>query len=87
MSVRITSTCISRSYARNSAVVNASRGVRILSIEGSDDKLRNKTVLSNAPLSSNCFMKKFDSSLVIPIAAKTTEKFSSVPRTFACLAI
>ena len=32
-------------------------------------------------------MKKFDSSLVIPIAAKTTAKFSSVPRTFACLAI
>ena len=83
----ITKTCIPRSYARNSAVVNASLGVRIRSIEGSEDKLRNKAVLSNDPLSSNCLMKKLDSSLVIPIAAKTTEKFSSVPRTLACLAI
>ena len=68
-------------------MVNASLGVSIRSIEGSEDKLRNNAVLSSEPLSSNCLMKKFASSLVIPIAAKTTEKFSSVPRTCACLAI
>jgi len=67
--------------------VNASLGVSIRSIEGSEDKFRNNAVLSSEPLSSNCLMKKFASSLVIPIAAKTTEKFSSVPRTCACLAI
>ena len=32
-------------------------------------------------------MKKFASSNVIPIAAKTTANGSSVPTTFACLAI
>src|SRR6185312_2951545 len=65
----------------------ASLGVRIRSIEGSEDKFKKRTLLPRAPLSSNCFTKKFDSSLVIPIAANTTEKFSDDQRTFACLAI
>ena len=87
MSVRMTRTWLSLSYARYSAVVSASLGVRILSIEGSEDRLRKSTVLSRAPVSSNCRMKKFASSLVIPMAAKTTEKFSDELSTLACLAI
>ncbi len=67
--------------------MRASLGVRILSIEGSDERLRKRTVLSSAPVSSNWRMKKLASSLVMPIAAKTTEKLSEALRTFACLAI
>ena len=47
----------------------------------------NNTVLSIAPVSLKLLIKKFDSSKVIPTAAKTTAKGSSVPITFACFAI
>ncbi len=67
--------------------MSASLGVRILSIEGSDERLRKRTVLSSAPVSSNWRMKKLASSLVMPIAAKTTEKLSDPLSTLACLAI
>jgi flavoprotein len=87
MSVRITSTCISFSKARYSAAVSAIFGVAIRSIAGSFARLINKTVLSSAPVSRKLSTKKFDSSNVIPIAANTTAKFSSVPSTLACLAI
>jgi len=87
ISVRITNTCISFSNARYSAAVSAIRGVEIRSIAGSFARLINNTVLSIAPVSLNDSTKKLDSSKVIPIAANTTAKFSSVPRTLACLAI
>ena len=74
---------MSRSYARNSAAVSAIRGVMTRSIEGSEERLRNTTVRSSAPVLSNSFMKKFASSLVIPIAAKTTAKLSVEFRSLA----
>ena len=45
------------------------------------------TVLSIAPVSRKDSWKKFASSKVMPIAAKTTANCSSVPRTFAWRAI
>ena len=83
----MTSTCISFSNARYSAAVSAIRGVEIRSTAGSFARLTNRTVLSMAPVSLKDSTKKLDSSNVIPIAANTTAKFSSLPRTFACLAI
>ena len=61
--------------------------LEIRSIAGSFARLMNRTVRSIAPVSLKDSTKKLDSSNVIPIAANTTAKFSSVPRTFACLAI
>ena len=87
MSVIITRTCIPLSNARYSAAVSAILGVAILSIAGSFARFENITVLSIAPVSLNERIKKFDSSKVIPIAANTTANFSSLPLTFACLAI
>ena len=87
ISVRITSTCISCSKARYSAAVRAIRGVAIRSTAGSFARLMKRTVRSMAPVSLKLSVKKFASSKVIPIAAKTTAKGSSVPRTFAWRAI
>ena len=83
----MTRTCIPSSNARYSAVVRPRRGVEILSTAGSSARLRKTTALLSAPVLSNSFMKVCFSSLVIPIAMKTTAKSSSDPRTFACLAI
>lgn len=75
------------SYARYSAAVRAIRGVTIRSTAGSSARLRNTTALSSAPVFSKSLMKYWASSLVIPIAAKTTAKADSEPGTEACLAI
>ena len=71
------------SKARYSAAVSAIRGVDILSIAGSEARFINRTVLSIAPVRLKSEIKKSASSKVIPIAAKTTAKRESVPRTFA----
>ncbi len=56
-------------------------------MDGSDDKFMNIAALERAPVFLNSFMKKFASSLVIPMAPNTTAKLSPVFRVFACLAI
>ena len=75
------------SNARYSAAVSAILGVAIRSTAGSFARLMKRTVLSMAPVSLKLSVKKFASSNVIPMAANTTANGSSVPRTFACLAI
>ncbi len=79
--------CISYSYARNSAVVNAILGVITRSIAGSSARLRKATIRSIAPVRSKSCMKNEASSWVMPIAANTTENGSPEANTFACLAI
>ena len=77
MSVRITSTCMSQSNARYSAVVRATRGIEIRSITGSSARLMNSTARSMAPVRRKSSMKKLASSKVMPIAANTTANGSS----------
>ena len=83
----MTRTCIPSSNARYSAVVRPRRGVAIRSTAGSSARLRKTTADFSAPVLSNSFMNMCFSSLVIPMAMNTTANSSSVPRTFACLAI
>ena len=71
------------SNARYSAAVRAIRGVEIRSTAGSFARLMKRTVRSMAPVSRKDSWKKFASSKVMPMAAKTTANCSSVPRTFA----
>ncbi len=59
------------------------RGVTTRSIDGSEERFRKTTARSRAPVDSNSFRKKFASSLVIPIAAKTTANPSVEFRSFA----
>ena len=87
MSVKITKTCIFSSKAKCSAAVKAILGVDILSTAGSLARFTNITVLSIAPVFLKFSLKKFASSKVIPIAAKTTANLSLVPLTVAWLAI
>ena len=66
--------------AKYSAAVNAMRGVRILSMAGSSAKLTNMVTCSKAPCLSKSSLKNRASSAVMPMAAKTVENGSPVPR-------
>ena len=77
MSVRITSTCRSRSYARYSAVVSAIRGVMIRSIVGSLARFRNSAVRCIVPFSVKSLRKKRAVSMFTPMAPNTMAKLSS----------
>ena len=84
----MTKICISCSNAKYSAAVNAHLGVKIRSMIGSFDKFKNITTLCITPASSNERLKYSATSLVTPIAAKTTPNpFPSSSATFACLTI
>lgn len=86
MSVRITNTCISLSYAKYSAAVRANLGVIIRSMVGSDALFINNTTLSIDPFFSKSVIKNLDVSILTPIAAKTIAKFSSeLSNTSLCL--
>ncbi len=87
MSVRITSTCMSRSKARYSAAVSAMRGAAMRSITGSSARLMISTERLMAPVRRKSSMKNSASSKVMPMAQKTTAKPSPVPSTRACRAI
>ena len=88
ISVKITRTFISHSYARYSAAVNAQRGVIILSRIGSSDKLINIHTLSITPVSSKERLNVSATSFLTPIAPNTIQKFSaSCPVNDACLTI
>ena len=78
---------MSFSKARYSAAVSAIRGVAIRSTAGSLARLENTTVRSMAPVRRKSLMKYSDSSKVMPMAANTTAKVSSSPRTRAWRAI
>lgn len=68
-------------------MVSAHLGVMMRSIAGSSARLRNRVHLSSAPVRSKSLRKYCASSAVIPMAANMTANCSSLPRTFACLAI
>ena len=87
MSVKMTKTFISRSKAKYSAAVNAIFGVAILSIAGSFARLMKMTECFIAPVFVKSVMKKFASSNVMPIAAKTIANSSDSFKVVACLAI
>ena len=87
MSVRMTSTCMSCSNARYSAVVSATRGMEMRSTTGSSARLMNSTARSIAPVRSKSSRKKLASSKVMPMAANTTAKSPESPSVRAWRAI
>ena len=63
------------------------RGVAMRTTAGSFARFEKTTVRSMAPVRRKSLMKYSDSSNVMPMAANTTAKLSSVPRTLAWRAI